>query len=375
MSVIPPLGTISFARGVPPPDVFPVGELAECARAVLEREGETVLNYGGPAGYEPLRAWIAVRHGVPPGRVLVTPGSLVGLNLLARAVVGRGASAVVEAPTYDRMLRILGALGADVRSVPRREDGLDLDALRALLDKGPRPSLLYAMPTFHNPTGRTLSVAQRRELVEIAGDNGVLVFEDDPYGLVRFEGVAPPSLLELARTSGRDDWVVFSSSFSKTVAPGLRVGYLIVPERLVPVLERLALDLYVSPPIVPQAQLFEFLRRGLFEPNLERVRACLRARHDAMLEALAAEVAPGAAWSRPGGGYFLWLELSGDLDAGALLARARERGVSFVPGCDFFPNGGGESAARLAFSFPSPDEIREGIRRLGALVRDALSAA
>ena len=370
-SVVPASGVISFSRGVPPPDVFPAKELAECARAVVARDAATVLNYGPAAGYGPLREWIAERHGVPARHVLVTPGSLLGLGLLARVLLADGGRAIVEAPTYDRMLRILRAAGAEIETVPRGREGLDLDALEARLRRGRAPRLLYAMPTFHNPTGLTLATAERRRLLDLAREHEVTVLEDDPYGLVRFEGEAPPTLLELSRADAPDgDWAVFSSSFSKTVAPGLRVGYQVLPERLAAAVEQLAADTYVSPPILPQAELFEFVSRGLFTPNLERVRAILGTRHDAMVGALAAELPAGASWTHPGGGYFLWLDLPPSVDTRQLLVHALENGVSFVPGGDFYAEDGGESAARLAFSFPSPEEIREGVRRLGSLVRE-----
>lgn len=371
MSVIPAAGLISFARGVPSPDLIPVEEFADCARAVIERDGRTVLNYGPPAGYGPLREWLGARHGVAAERVIVTPGSFQGLGFLARHLLVDGGRVVVEAPTYDRMLHQLLGLGAAVDTVPLGEEGLDLDALGAVLARRPAPRLLYTMPTFHNPTGRTLPLEQRRALVELAAERETLLCEDNPYGLLRFEGEHPPGLLDLALEQGADEWVVLSSSFSKSVAPGARVGYLVVPPRLVPAMEAQATGAYVSPPILPQAELLEFLSRGLLEPNLRRVCGLLRARHDAMVETLAEELPDGAAWSRPGGGYFLWLDFPPGVRAEPLLARALERGVSFVPGGGFYHGPGGEGSARLAFAFPSPGEIREGVRRLGALVREA----
>jgi len=193
----------------------------------------------------------------------------------------------------------------------------------------------------------------------------LLVLEDDPYGLVRFDGEAPPTLFELEGGTQ----VAYSSSFSKTIAPGLRVGYFVLPPGLEQELEALATSTYITPVLLGQATVFEFLRRGNFEPNLERVTALLRVRRDAMLEALESEL-PDARWSRPQGGYFVWLELPEGADAGALLERAAAAGVTFVPGADF---GGAPNTARLAFSFVSPDEIREGVRRLAALVREPVT--
>jgi 2-aminoadipate transaminase len=355
--------TISFARGVPAPECLPVEELADCARAALERDGATVLSYGSSAGYAPLRDWIAERHGVDPDRVLVTNGSLQGMVFLAERFAGE--RVLVEEPTYDRPLKILAAHGVETVPVAMDDEGLDLAALADALDSGGKPAFLYTIPTFQNPSGRTLSIERRHQLAEIARQHELLVLEDDPYGLVRFDGEAPPTLFELEGGTR----VAYSSSFSKTIAPGLRVGYFVLPNALERELEALATSTYITPVLLGQATVFEFLRRGNFEPNLERASTLLGARRDAMLEALGREL-PDARWSRPQGGYFVWLELPEGADAGALLERASAAGVTFVPGADF---GGAPNTARLAFSFVSPDEIREGVRRLAALVREPLA--
>jgi 2-aminoadipate transaminase len=357
------MDTISFARGVPAPECLPVAELADCARAALERDGATVLSYGSSAGYGPLREWIAERHGVDPTRVLVTNGSLQGMVFLAERFAGE--RVLVEAPTYDRPLKILAARGVETTAVNMDDEGLDLDSLTQALGGGKKPAFLYTIPTFQNPSGRTLSEERRHRLAELVTEHRLLVLEDDPYGLVRFDGEAPPTLFDLE--GGKN--VAYSSSFSKTIAPGLRVGYFVLPQVLEHELEALATSTYITPVLLGQATVFEFLRRGNFEPNLERVTKLLGARRDAMLEALEREL-QDARWSRPEGGYFIWLELPDGTDAGALLERASAAGVTFVPGTDF---GGAPNTARLAFSFVSPDEINEGVRRLAALVREPLA--
>ena len=352
--------TISFARGIPAPDCLPVDELADCARAAIERDGRTVLSYGPGGGYAPLRAWLGERHGVDPARVLVTNGSLQGFVFLANRYAGERRF-LVEAPTYDRPLKILRELGADVVAIQQDDDGLDVDALEVELNRG--PALLYTIPTFQNPSGRTLTTERRRRIAELTAEHDLLVYEDDPYGLVRYEGEAPPSLLELAG----GERVLYSSSFSKTIAPGVRVGYFVLPEELTAELEALAVSTYITPALLGEATVYEFLRRGAFEPNLDRVRGLLRERRDAMLGALESELGGRAFWSRPEGGYFLWLDLG--VDTAELLGRAEQAGVTFIKGTDFFPPGeGGEQSARLAFSFVSPAEITEGIGRLAALV-------
>jgi 2-aminoadipate transaminase len=362
------MSVISFARGMPGPDLLPIEEFADCAREALERDGAAALNYGPPGGYPPLREWIADRHGVDPGRVVVTNGSLQGFSFVARHLVKNGSRIIVEAPCYDRSLSILRRIGAEVEQIELADDGLDLDALAEILREG---DVVYTIPTFQNPSGRTLSRENRERLVGMAREAGALIFEDDPYGELRFEGERLPRLSELAE----DDHVVFLSSFSKTVAPGIRTGYLILPSAFVPEIEALVLEHYVSPAIFVEAALYDFVTSGRYEPNLERVREGLRIRRDAMLNALERELGDSATWSRPQGGYFLWLDLPAGISGDMMLARAGEEDVTFIKGADFFFHGGGDEAARLAFSFATAPEIDEGIARLGRLVREASAVA
>jgi 2-aminoadipate transaminase len=348
--------TISFARGVPAPELLPVQELADCAKTAIERDGAAALLYGHTLGYQPLREWIGERHGVDPARVVVTNGSLQAFHFVLSAFAGAG-RVIVERPTYDRPRKILS--GFDEVSLD--DDGLDVDELERLLDHRSPPAFLYTIPTFQNPAGVTLSQERRRRLAELASARSLRILEDDPYGLVRFEGEPLPTLFELE--GGRN--VMYGSSFSKTIAPGLRVGYVILSEEIAAGLEDIVASTYITPALVTQATVLEFLRRGLLEPNLERVRGLLRERRDAMLEALERELGGRARWSHPEGGYFLWLELPEGTDATELLGRATAAGVTFVPGSDF---GGEAGSARVAFSFASPAEIDEGVSRLAELI-------
>ena len=353
--------TISFARGVPAPECLPVEALADCARAALERDGRTILSYGPSPGYAPLRNWIADRHGVDPSRVFLTNGSLQGFVFLSQRLAP-GKRVLVEQPTYDRPLKILRELGAEVVGLHCDDEGLDPDALEAALAEGPKPAFLYLIPTFQNPSGRTLGEERRRRIVELAADHDLLVLEDDPYGLVRFEGEPLPSLFELSGGT-----VAYSSSFSKTIAPGLRVGWFVFPEQLAQEIAATATATYITPVLLGQATVHEFVSRGNFEPNLERVSRLLGARRDAMLDALDRDL-PHVRTTRPDGGYFLWLELGG-VDAADLLARAEASGVTFVQGTDF---GGAPDTARLAYSFVSTDEIADGVARLAAALPAAV---
>ena len=358
--------TIAFTRGVPTPDVLPVEEIADCARAAVERDGKTILNYGPVSGYGPLREWVAQRHGVGVNQVFVTNGSLQSLSLLAGLLVDPGARVLVEAPTYDRALHIIARHQGEPVPTPMDGEGLDPDTLE--LDGA---AFLYTIPTFQNPSGRTLTLDRRRRLAELAQAGSVLIVEDDPYSLVRYEGERQPSIYELAEGEG----VVYSFSFSKIAAPGLRVGYLIGPADLIARIEALAVQTYLTPALLPQATAHEFVSRGLLEPNLAKVISLLRERRDAMRDALEQEMPEGANWSRPEGGYFTWLDFPEGTDTADVMARGEEHGVTFVAGRDFFPPGkGGESSARLAYSFVSPDEISSGVARLATVLRELRSS-
>jgi 2-aminoadipate transaminase len=348
---------ISFARGVPAPECLAVDDLADCARAALERDGRTILSYGPSPGYGPLREWIAERHRVDVSRVLVTNGSLQGFVFLAQRLAP-GKRVLAELPTYDRPLKILRELGARTELLHCDDEGLDPDALADALRSGDPPAFLYLIPTFQNPSGRTLSRERRARIVELAREHELLVLEDDPYGLVRYEGEPLPSLYDLSAGE-----VASSSSFSKTIAPGLRVGWFVLPDGLARELEATATSTYITPVLLGQATVHEFISRGLFEPNLERVTGLLRARRDAMLAALDREL-PDVSATRPDGGYFLWLDLDG-ADVARLLPAAEEAGVTFVRGTDF---GGAPDTLRLAFSFVSPDEIADGVARLAGVL-------
>jgi 2-aminoadipate transaminase len=348
--------TIAFARGVPAPECLAEDELADCARTVLERDGKAILSYDPGIGYTPLRELIGGWFDVDPRRVLLTNGSLQGFVLLAQQF-GRGASVLVENPTYDRPLKVLRFNDQTAVPVEMDDEGLVPEALESALAANEKPAFVYLIPTFQNPSGRTLPEERRRRVVELVRDAGTIVLEDDPYGLVRFEGEPPSKLYDLDRSS-----VIYTSSFSKTVAPGLRVGWFVLPETLAPDLVRRANDTYITPVLLGQAVVHEFITRGSFEPNLRRINGLLKVRRDAMLAALDKHFS-GARWSKPEGGYFVWLELPDGTEAADVLARAE--GVTAVLGSDF---NGAPNTMRLAYSFVSPDEIDEGVRRLAAAV-------
>ncbi|MBA3561745.1 MAG: PLP-dependent aminotransferase family protein [Actinobacteria bacterium] len=360
---------ISFARGAPAPELIPAAELADCAHAVAQRDGARIFAYGPGGGYGPLREWVAARHEVEPSRVVLTVGGLHGFVLYAaEALARRPGRVLVEGPSYDRPLKILARENAEVVSLDMDEQGLDPSALEDELRRtDDKPSFLYTIPTFQNPSGRTLSAERRVRIAEIAERHGLPVLEDDPYGLVRYEGDSVTTLHELMPGA----LVTHTSSFSKTVAPGLRTGYFVLPAAEAAAFEERAVSTYISPPYLTQATIAELIERGRFEPNLERVRSELRVRRDAMLEALERELPTGSSWSRPQGGYFIWLDLPQGASASELATRAAESGVGIVRGEDFFPprSGRGDSSVRLAFSYETPERIAEGVSVLGTLLR------
>jgi DNA-binding transcriptional MocR family regulator len=332
----------------------------------LERDATTILSYGTGGGYGPLREVLAGRHDVDPGRVFLTTGGLQGFVFYSAVQLARRPGRVlVEGPTYDRPLKLLRWQGVDVVALEMDEEGLVPRALEAELERGGEISFLYTIPTFQNPSGRTLGERRRLRIAELSRAYDLDVLEDDPYGLVRYEGTAPPRLHALEG----GERVTFTSSFSKTVAPGLRVGWFVVPEALVAAYDERAVSTYISPPLLTQAIVHELFERSEFRPNLDRIRGILREQRDAMLTALDEGLAGRATWNRPDGGYFLWVDFEGGVDAGDLLARATEAGVTFVRGSDFFPGASsGTSSARLAFSYEPPERIAEGVRILAGLL-------
>ena len=364
------MGVISFARGVPAPECLPVAELADCARAAIERDGASVLSYGPGGGYAPLREWIAARHGVEPARVVITSGSLQGFVFLVEQLVEPGTRVLVEAPTYDRPLKILARLGAEIVGLPMDDDGLQVDALERALSEGEKPAFLYTIATFQNPSGRTLSTERRRRIAELAREHELLVLEDDPYGLVRYEGEAPPTIFELEGGTN----VAYASSFSKTIAPGVRVGYFVLPPALAAQIEALAVSTYISPPFLTQAAVYEFVSRGLLraEPRA-RHRAARRApRRDA--RGARASTCPTA---RHGAGPKAATS-SGSTsrdEAGDLLARGGSRGRHVREGHRLLRRRQRHALASARVQLRLADEIAEGVARLAGLLRGAPATA
>jgi DNA-binding transcriptional MocR family regulator len=344
-------GTISFAGDGLSPGLVPVEELADCAATALRADGARILSYGAGAGYTPLRELIAEQLGVHPFRVLITNGWLQGFRLLLQGRA-RGQGVVIEYPTYFPALQSVFQSGASAVYVDLRPEGLDVEQAN-YQTRTSRAGLAYLVPTFHNPTGWTLSEQVRLDLGATLHRAQVLIVEDDTYGPLRFEGAAVPTLFELSLKTA-----VYSASLSTPVAPGLRVGVFVVPDDLAGPLGSRAGATYITPVLLGQATLFEFMRRGAYEAHLERLRAQLRERRDATIDALDAHFG-GCTFTVPQGGFFTLLQLPPGYSATELLERAE--GVAALAGDDFM---GHPSSIRLNFAAPELEEIEPGIARL-----------
>jgi 2-aminoadipate transaminase len=361
---VPELTNISLSRGAPSLDIIAVDELAAAAQRAFERDPGGALAYGTSAGYPRLLDWLSKKHGVPADRLLATNGSMQADAFLFEELVEPGDVVVVEAPTYDRTLLSLTKLGAEILAIPLEADGIDVGALEAALEEGARPKLAHIIPNFQNPAGCTLSLEKRERLVALARDYGFTLFEDDPYVELRFEGEQHPRMVELDEGGS----VVYASSFSKTVAPGIRVGYLLGPQELIAALRKRATETYISPNMVAQAIVAEFCDSGAVDRSIATVKTALRERRDATCAALDRHL-PDARYVRPEGGYFLWVDLPEGTDVAALAAGAAERGVLFEQGTGFMIEGG-DNSLRLAYSAVPPDQIEEGVARIAEAYRE-----
>jgi 2-aminoadipate transaminase len=373
---------ISFAGGLPASEVFPTERFREACSRVLDREPHRALQYGASEGYEPLREMIArhiERYGIQARveNVLITSGSQQALDLIGKLLINAGDRVLVEAPTYLGALQAFNVYGAEYISVQSDDDGLRTDRLEPSLRSGPK--FMYVLPNFQNPGGTTLSEGRRQQLVLLADKYGIPIIEDDPYGQLRFEGEHLTPLVVLDRENLRCDNgysignVIYLSTFSKTLAPGLRLGWIVAPPEVIAKLVQLkqGADLHTS--TFAQAVAYEVARDGFLDEHVKLIRRVYRERRDVMLEALAENFPPEVSWTRPQGGLFLWVSLPEGMDAQRLFESALRENVAFVPGDSFYaPNGSAEEARRhlrLNFSAAKPEQIREGIRRLGVAVK------
>ena len=360
---------ISFARGAPSADLLPAEAVREAAQRALTDNPVRALSYGTGIGHPELCGWLAERHGdgLSAERVMITNGSLEAGWMLFDHLLDAGDTVVVEQPSYDRTLLMLERLGTRRVGIELEADGINVAQLEQAIGDGHLPKLVHIISNFHNPAGCTLSEPKRRRLVELSAEHGFWIFEDDPYREVRFAGAAPlPTMLALAE--GTEAKVIHASSFSKTVSPGVRVGYLAGPAEEIAALAQRANETYISPNMLAESIVYELCRSGGLDVNIELVNIALAERRDAVVRELGAQI-PEAEFVVPGGGYFLWLDLAEGSDTPALLPLAKEEGVAFVAGPDFMLSGG-ERSLRLSFASVPPGDVEEGIARIArALAR------
>ena len=370
---------ISFAGGLPAPDVFPVEEFAAACDRVLLLHGAQALQYGTTEGYLPLREQIARhtnRYGIQvgPDNIQITSGSQQALDLLGRIFINRGDRILVESPTYLGALQAWNAYGAEYVPVPIDKQGMITDHLDNALRSGPK--FIYVLPNFQNPSGVTLALERRKILVELADRYGVPIIEDDPYGQLRFEGDHLPSVVSLDdryRNNGGNNYhgnVIYCSTFSKILAPGLRLAWIVAPTEVIRKLVQAKQGADLHTATFNQLVAHEISRGGFLDEHIKFIRKVYRERRDVMLAAMDRYFPPEVDWTQPAGGLFLWGTLPQELSAEVLLKDAVEQKVAFVPGGSFHPRGGGENTMRLNFSNATPEMITEGIRRLGALLHE-----
>jgi len=374
---------ISFAGGLPAPETFPVAEFTAAIGRVMASHGARALQYATTDGYTPLREMIArhaTRYGinVEPENVLLTSGSQQALDLIGKVFINPGDHVLVERPTYLGAIQAWNAYQAEYVAADIDEDGYVTASLEARIRSGPK--FIYALPNFQNPSGITMSLARRKGLIELADHYGVPILEDDPYGQLRYEGDHVPPIVHLdsefratngVRYSGN---VIYLSTFSKILAPGIRLGWIIAPAEVIQKLvqAKQGTDLHTS--TLSQMAAYEVASGGFLNEHVKVIRSIYRERRDTMLAALERDFPPGITWTRPQGGLFLWLTFPEWMDAAEVLKAAVARKVAFVPGESFFTDGTGRNTARLNFSNATPERIREGVARLAECLRTLVAA-
>lgn len=378
---------ISFAGGLPSPEVFPVEQVRAAVDRVLTRHGTSALQYSTTEGYTPLREFIAAsmaRYGIRVGldHIVMTTGSQQALDLIGKVLINGGDRILTETPSYLAAIQVFTSYGAEFVTVPVDDDGLLTDRLEVALRCGPK--FMYILPNFQNPAGVTLSLERRRALVALAERYGIPMVEDDPYGQLRYEGDHVKPLVVLDAETNDDHAngqyrgsTIYLSTFSKTLAPGLRLGWVVAPPEVVHrlVMAKQGTDLHSS--TFDQMVAYEVVRDGFLDTHVRHIREVYGRHRDVMLAALEREFPPalGVRWTRPRGGLFLWVTLPERLDSKRLLQRAVQENVAFVPGASFHPDGSGANTMRLNFSNASEPLIEEGIARLARVVRAALADA
>ncbi len=356
---------ISFAGGLPAPEMFPLREVKEACNYILEHHGQEALQYGTTEGYPPLKEFLAEsmqKYGIPavPGNILMTNGSQQALDLIGRLFINNGDKILTDAPTYLGAIQAWRVYKPQFVTIPLDEDGTNPDWVEKIL-KEHKVKFIYILPNFHNPAGTTIPYERRQRLVELAAKYGTFIVEDDPYGELRFEGKDIAPLISMHKEN-----VIYLSTFSKTLSPGIRLGWIVAPEQVIArlVQAKQGADLHTSTFVQHIAH--DVAERGIINRHVKRIRAVYKERRDVMLAAMEKYFPPGVTWTRPQGGLFLWVCMPEHVDSQELLEFAVEEEVAFVPGTAFYPDDqGGRNCMRLNFSNAKPEMIQEGIKRLG----------
>lgn len=359
-------GIISFAGGLPSPKTFPISAFAEACAKVLREDGQAALQYAASEGYGPLREMVAATlpWKVDPAQVLITTGSQQGLDLLAKILIDKGSPILVETPTYLGALQAFTPMEPEVISVASDDDGVDVKDLAL---KASHARFLYLLPNFQNPTGRTMTEARRAALSAKAAELGLPIVEDNPYGDLWFD--APPPLPLSARNP---DGCLYLGSFSKVLAPGLRLGFLVAPKALYPKLLQAKQAADLHSPGFNQRMIAEVMKDGFLDRHVPTIRALYKSQRDAMLVALKREMPEGVSWNTPDGGMFLWARLPAGMSAVELLPKAVDKNVAFVPGAAFYADKADARTLRLSFVTASVDQINTGVAALAAAIRESL---
>ncbi len=358
-----PQRIIKFTRGVPPAESFPTGQLTECFSSAMQEYGSLIQQYAPASGFIPLREAIAAQHQTRMEQVLVGQGSLQLLDLLARLSILPGDLVYVELPSYDRTITSLRRVKANVIGIPMGKEGMDTTQLEQRLQSGERPKFIYIIPDFQNPSGSQMSLERRQTLARLAQEYDFWIIEDSPYRQLRYQGQEIPSIYSLA-----PERVMLMSSFSKTICPGLRVGYMVVPQPLIGPMAKMAEDTYINSSYINQAIAYEFIRRGWFEENLSKIKQLYRQRMEKMLADLTLKMAGLGEWTTPEGGFFIGLRLNKKIPIQQWMDKTKNAGLVMTDGRGFFANGEGEDFVRLPFCGLSPEEIEAGIDALANVI-------
>ncbi|MDM7916411.1 MAG: PLP-dependent aminotransferase family protein [Candidatus Eisenbacteria bacterium] len=364
---------ISFAGGLPAPEFFPIREFEEGAMHVLRSAGPRALQYSTTEGFPPLRQWLAEAMAkyhieVTPDNILMTNGSQQALDLIGKLFVEPGSCVLTSAPTYLGALQAWNSYEACYETVDQDDDGILIDRLRETLKRVSKPRMFYVLPNFQNPGGSTMPLDRREELVRIAREYDLILIEDDPYGELRYEGEDVTPIYRLA-----PERTIYLSTFSKTLAPGIRLGWIVAPQPIIRRFVQAKQGADLNTGILVQMLANDICQRGILKSHVKKLRGVYRERRDTMLAALEEYWPSGCSWTRPAGGLFLWAKVPEKIDTKDLLVQAVEKKVAFVPGMAFYPGeSGGHNAMRLNFSNATVEQIREGIRRLGEAIRVSL---